>query len=74
MDLTRRKMQQLVRTAVRSNLIWAVHIATPCASFSRARDRRPGPPPLRSNEHPYGLPNLQSKKDIEKTQGDTCLS
>ena len=31
---------------------------TPCETFSRARFVRPGPIPLRSVEHPYGLPGL----------------
>lgn len=30
----------------------------PCNTFSHARAVAPGPPPLRSVEHPYGLPNL----------------
>ena len=40
-----------------------VHFAPPCGTASRARERRVGrdhhgPPPLRSEEHPYGLPSL----------------
>ena len=40
---------------------------TPCLSFSRARDCRPGPPPLRSNSQPLGLPDL-SEVDQPKVE------
>ena len=33
----------------------------PCNTFSRVRSHSGGPPPLRSSEHPYGLPNLGIK-------------
>ena len=34
----------------------ALWFGTPCTTFSRAREVRPGPPPLRDLDHPYGLP------------------
>ena len=33
-----------------------VFMGTPCNSFTRLRHHPGGPPPLRSNEHPLGLP------------------
>ena len=33
----------------------------PCNTFSRVRSHPGGPPPLRSSEHPYGLPKLNFK-------------
>ena len=41
------------------------HVCTPCSSFARARDWRPGPPPLRSDSLPSRLPGL-SDADQEK--------
>ena len=32
----------------------------PCRTFSILRHRPPGPPPLRSRTHPYGLPQLEA--------------
>ena len=51
-------LSRLLRITGSANL---VHIATPCSSFSTARRGHPGSPggPLRSNEHPLGLPQLQ---------------
>ena len=48
------------------------HLGTPCASFSRARDNPPGPPPLRSNQFPLGLAGL-SKKDTFKVKVGNIL-
>eukprot|EP00969_Alexandrium_andersonii_P273834 12103307-Alexandrium_andersonii.AAC.1 len=35
-----------------------MHSGTPCSSWSAARWRPGGPPPLRSWDHPWGLPGL----------------
>ena len=41
----------------------------PCSTFSRARERQPGPRPLRSFEAPYGLPREElteaERKDLK---------
>ncbi|CAK0808104.1 unnamed protein product, partial [Prorocentrum cordatum] len=57
-DLLLRRIRQLVRGWVRSRLIVAIWIATPCQSMSRARNRPNGPPPLRTALFPLGLPGL----------------
>ena len=36
-----------------------IHVAPSCGTASRAREKAPGPPPLRSDVHPDGLPNLK---------------
>ena len=41
-----------------SGMIIAIHFGTPCTTFSMARKWDGGPPPLRSLDHPYGLPGL----------------
>ena len=38
---------------------WLLYCTVPARTFSRARHTRPGPPPLRSREHPYGFPWLR---------------
>ena len=36
-----------------------IHFAPSCGTASRTREKAPGPPPLRSDVHPDGLPNLK---------------
>ena len=56
-DLCRRE-NQCIFGWLRSGQLLGIHLGTPCSSFSRARDRKPGPPPLRSDSHPLGMPEL----------------
>ena len=52
----------------------------PCRTFSLARLVRPGPPPLRDRQHPYGFPKSQAKDrgitpgDLEKLRLDNLLA
>ena len=71
-DLTKRKHQQLILGWLQAGLIRGGHLGTPCNSFSRARDRPGGPPRLRSDELPLGLPNLRPV-DSEKIRVGNCL-
>ena len=50
-------------------------MGTPWGSFSRARERPNGPPPLRSAEQPAGLPHLQAERpwDHAKVLLGNCL-
>ena len=41
---------------IRTGQVKALSFGTPCTTFSRAREVRPGPPPFRDLDHPYGLP------------------
>ena len=59
-DWISNSVQRRIRGWIRSGLIAAVWMGTPCNSFSRARDRPGGPPPLRSDDHPNGLPMLRA--------------
>ena len=43
---------------IASGAIKFIHFGAPCNSFSAARKEDGGPPPLRSEEHPEGLPGL----------------
>ena len=57
-----------------------VFAGPPCRTFSLARHVRPGPPPLRDRQHPYGFPKSQAKArgitpgDFEKLRLDNLLA
>ena len=63
-DLMMAKNRRLIRGWILSRAILAVHLGTPCKSWSRARDRHGGPPPLRSNDHIWGLPDRRPGDQI----------
>ena len=75
-DLLQPANQKLVRGWVAEGVIWGVHLGTPCQSFTRARDwgpiKQPGqkgwPSRLRSDAHPWGLPELVNPHDIIAVQ------
>ena len=58
---------------LRSGKVRAGHLGTPCNSFSRARDRPGGPPRLRSDEHPMGLPGLAEHLYHKVWQGNVLM-
>ena len=73
-DLTLRRVQRTVRGWLRGGLVSVLWLGTPCNSFSRARERgSKGPPPLRSNEFPFGLPDLRPH-DREKVRVGNLLA
>ena len=49
------------------------NLGTPCHAFTRARDHPPGPPPLRSNQHVLGLPNLKPGDQMKVTEGNLLM-
>ena len=53
---------------LQSSMIWGTHLGTPCNTFSIARDHGPGPPRLRSNDHPLGLPNISSPGALQEIE------
>ena len=57
-DLVAAGAQRRILGWIESNRCIAVWLGTPCNTFSRVRDRRPGPPPLRSDSEPCGLSSL----------------
>ena len=61
--LRKRSNRWMISGRMRAGLVRAGHVGTPCHSFSRARDRRPGPPPLRSDACVMGLPNLRAAEE-----------
>lgn len=65
-DLTNKdKVQELVE-AVTARRVGA-HAGPPCGTWTKARYNHncPGPVPLRSREHPWGLPDLKGRLKIQ---------
>ena len=69
-DLLSKQCQNMILGWIRSGLVVAVWLGTPCTSFSRARDVPPGPPPLRSDNQPYGLPGLSAADQLKVRIGN----
>ena len=64
LDLTLKSSWEFLHYVLRNFPVCFVHAAPPCGTCSRAREIQLGgasqPRPLRSTEHPHGLPNLTS--------------
>ena len=64
LDLTQKSSWDFLEYVIRNFPVCFVHAAPPCGTCSRAREIHLGgasqPRPLRSTEHPHGLPNLTS--------------
>jgi len=68
LDLTSPSGEAILWDMLGSEQLLGVHLGLPCGTASRARERPiasslrkqgvPNPPPLRSAEHPLGIPNL----------------
>ena len=58
---------------IRCGYVLGFHLGTPCESFSRARDVPPGPPLIRSNSQPLGLPNLKPRDQLKVQCGNLFM-
>ena len=68
-DLTSPTVLAFIEKLIRSGKVHAVMLATPCTSFSVARDRTR---PIRSRTRPWGLPH-QNDADRERLRvGNSC--
>ena len=67
-DLSSCDEQQLAWAWIKQPATRVVPMAPPCGTASRAREKEDGPPPLRSDAHPEGLPGLgpQDQKRVDK--------
>lgn len=72
-DLTKRANQQKIIHWMQHGLVRAGHLGTPCNSFSRARDRPGGPPPLRSDMEPMGKQFLRAADAAKVRIGNILL-
>ena len=62
MDLTCKDALHFWRGKISDGWICGLGGGPPCETFSAARLEPGGPPPLRSEQHPWGLPNLTQKQ------------
>ena len=62
--------RQLIKGWIASQAIVCFHLGTPCSSWSRARDRPGGPPPLRSDSSLWGFPDLRPGDRERVRQGN----
>ena len=58
-DLSSDLLRETLLASLHEGAFGTVFCGTPCDTFSAARHRVPGPPPLRSVDFPYGLPKSQ---------------
>ena len=58
-DLRRASLWDQIQNDMRQGQYQAIFMGTPCETASKARTGPPGPRPLRSVEHIYGLPKAQ---------------
>jgi hypothetical protein len=59
-DIADDSVWERTRQRLRQGEFDFVFAGPPCRTFSEARAQRPGPPVLRSPEHPYGYPKSQA--------------
>ena len=81
-DISTAAGQRLVDEADERMATSVLHAAPPCGTASKAREKRiplrmrnkgaPEPRPLRSSEHPYGLPDLQGT-ELLRVQLANCI-
>jgi hypothetical protein len=68
-DLSRQSVVDRLVSLIAAGVIDGGHAGPPCASWSRVRFKRPGPPPLRDREHLWGLPERElTVKDRAKVK------
>ena len=80
LDVSRPSVRRAIRRAIHAVLPQVVLIsgAMSCATKSRAREKQPGPPPLRSEESPRGLPGIpersQQRVDADNYSSHTWVA
>ena len=69
-----------LKAVIRAGYYHFLFAGPPCRTFSLARQVRPGPPPLRDRQYPYGFPRSQARKrglkptDFDKIRLDNLLA
>ena len=54
-DFASDHLWEVILNDIRAGQVKALRFGNLCTTFSKAREVRPGPPPLRDLDHPYGL-------------------
>ena len=73
MDVVDARVWQQIMRVLALGIVFYLHCGTPCNTFTSARKLDGGPPPLRSLEHPMGLPSLSSDNEFLVLLGNTFL-
>ena len=73
-DLEKGCLQSFIIHLIQLGVVVGIWMGTPCTSWSRARrNDGKGPPPLRSDEQPWGLPDLSDKDQARVKKGNNHL-
>ena len=73
-DLLRESVLHKLLSFLKSQRCVLVWLGMPCTSWSRARKHdNVGPPPLRDDDHLWGLPNLSNKDNKKVLDGNKLL-
>ena len=67
------RIQQKIFGWLRAGKVRALHLGMPCTSFARARDCQLGPPPVRSDLLPLGLPDLCREDQLKVQSGNALM-
>eukprot|EP00435_Cladocopium_sp_Y103_P069897 s29_g34.t1 len=75
-DLLRKEPYESLLEQARASHWDGVHSGFPCTTFSRLRWRKAEgyPGPVRSKQHPYGLPDLSDRRRAEADEGTLHVS
>ena len=80
MDIADDSVWNRIRAKLSDGTYSFLFAGPPCRTFSSALQVRPGPPPLRDKEHPYGFPRAQARQrglrpaDFEKLRVDNLTA
>ena len=80
MDITDDAVWSRLKAKIQAGNFHFIFAGPPCRTFSVARQVRPGPPPLRDRQHPYGFPKAQARErgltpnDLENIRVDNLLA
>ena len=74
-DVQDEEFWTFIKELIRRGSVRFLHLGTPCSTFSMARavKMKNGPRPLRSLEHPLGLPTLGAAEKQQALLGNTLL-
>lgn len=72
-DLQSSAKRRMIGEWINCGWVIGLHLGTPCDSFTRVRNVPPGPPPLRSDACPLGLPGLRPGVQLKVLTGNLWL-
>ena len=72
-DITRPRLWQAIVGWIQAGWVLYVLLAPPCASWSRIRNAGTGPPPLRDDDHIWGLSTVRDSEKWKVDLGNSTL-